>query len=118
MLRDDIELLSGKIIIGDSLTPTLYLLLKDTRDMPRLCKDLNIDYGGVERDCALRNAGEPSTDTDRGFDLMAFLNQYGRPVYLPSAPISLSERDDEGLQETNRKEYRHKRSHSKRYNNA
>lgn len=44
MLRDDIELLSGRIVDGP-LTPALFLLLKDTKDMPKLCQDLNIERG-------------------------------------------------------------------------
>ena len=41
MLRDDVELLSGRIVAGP-LTPALFLLLKDTEDLDKLCKDLHI----------------------------------------------------------------------------
>ena len=57
MLRDDVELLSGRIVAGP-LTPALFLLLKDTEDLDKLCKDLHIERS-EEVDNPHRSTSEP-----------------------------------------------------------
>lgn len=80
MLRDDIELLLGQIVTGP-LTPAIYLLLKDTGDMQKLCADLHID-GGNEFDYTHGAAPQPSTLASGGFSLSDWLTNNAQPVTL------------------------------------
>jgi len=80
VLRDDIELLSGRIIAGP-LTPALFFLLKDTQDMPQLCRDLNIG-----RKCADDSAhgipAQQGKDACGGVSLDEWLTNNAQPVSL------------------------------------
>lgn len=80
MLRDDIELLSGRIVAGP-LTPALFLLLKDTEDLDKLCKDLHIERGekvDSSHGCATQS-GPAATG---GFSLSDWLTNNAQPVSL------------------------------------
>lgn len=80
MFRDEIELLSGRLING-SLTPTIFMLMKNTQDPDKLFKDL-----GVER----RNQIDQEHRTDRvsgpdyagGFSIEEWIARTGQPVSL------------------------------------
>lgn len=80
MLRDDIELLSGRIVAGP-LTPALFLLLKDTQDMCRLCADLHIDRG-EEIDNPHGAPTEPGPLASGGLSLSDWLANNAQPVSL------------------------------------
>lgn len=80
MLRDDIELLSGRIIEG-SLTPALFLLLKESQDIEKLCNDLRIERGTVcdNKQCGAAESGENAIG---GFNLEEWLANNAKPVSL------------------------------------
>lgn len=80
MLRDDIELLSGRIVDGP-LTPALFLLLKDTKDMRKLCQDLNIERG-EEIDNPHGAATQPGPLAVGGLSLSDWLANNAQPVSL------------------------------------
>lgn len=80
MLRDDIELLSGKIVDGP-LTPVLFLLLKDTKDMCKLCEDLNIERG-EEVDHPHGAAAQSGPLASGGLSLSEWLANNTQPVSL------------------------------------
>lgn len=80
MLRDDIELLSGRIVTGP-LTPALFLLLKDTPDMEQLCKDLHIERG-EKFDSTHRAPAEPGPLASGGLSLSDWLANNAQPVSL------------------------------------
>lgn len=80
MLKDDIELLSGRIITG-SPTPALFLLLKDSPDMDKLCNDLKIERRSVH-DNTLRNTSEPCAHALGGLSLEDWLANTAKPISL------------------------------------
>lgn len=80
MLRDDVELLSGRIVDGP-LTPALFLLLKNTEDMEQLCKDLHIERG-EERDNPHRASAESGPLASGGLSLSDWLANNAQPVSL------------------------------------
>ena len=80
MLRDDIELLSGRIVDGP-LTPAIFLLLKDTADMQKLCTDLHIERG-EELDNSHRAAAQSGPLASGGLSLSDWLANNAQPVSL------------------------------------
>lgn len=80
MLRDDIELLSGRIVDGP-LTPALFLLLKNTEDMKQLCKDLHIERG-EEIDNPHRAPTKPGPLASGGLSLSDWLSNNAQPISL------------------------------------
>lgn len=80
MLRDDIELLSGQLIEGP-LTPALFLLLKNTNDMSKLCRDLHIERG-ESLDHTHGAATEPGPHASGGLSLTDWLTNNAQPVSL------------------------------------
>lgn len=80
MLRDDVELLSGKIIDGP-LTPALFLLLKDTKDMRKLCMDLHIERGD-DIDNPHRAPAKSGPLASGGLSLADWLANNAQPVSL------------------------------------
>lgn len=80
MLKDDIELLSGRIIEGP-LTPVLFMLLKDTKDMSSLCADLNIKRG-EEFDNPHRAIAESGPLASGGLSLTEWLANNAQPISL------------------------------------
>ena len=80
MLRDDIELLSGRIIEGP-LTPILYLLLKDTHDMQKLCDDLKIARSG-RVDITDGQVTQSGPLASGGLSLTDWLSHNAKPVSL------------------------------------
>ena len=80
MLRDDVELLSGRIVAGP-LTPALFLLLKDTEDLDKFCKDLHIERS-EEVDNPHRSTSEPGPVATGGFSLSDWLANNAQPVSL------------------------------------
>jgi hypothetical protein len=79
MLKDDVELMLGRIMEGP-LTPALFLLLKSTPDMGRLCKDLGIDWS-VSDDSTCRSVGA-SANHGRRIDLQEWLSNNAQPISL------------------------------------
>ena len=80
MLRDEIELLSGRIVAGP-LTPALFLLLKDTTDMKKLCEDLHIERS-EELDNPHGTVAEPGPNASGGLSLADWLANNAQPVSL------------------------------------
>lgn len=80
MLKDDIELLCGRIIDGP-LTPALYLLLKDTKDMRKLCADLHIERS-EEIDSTQGNDPQHGPLASGGLSLKDWLAHNAEPVTL------------------------------------
>ena len=80
MLRDDVEVLSGRIVAGP-LTPALFLLLKATADMEKLCKDLHFERS-EEIACPHRSTSEPGPVATGGLSLSDWLANNAQPVSL------------------------------------
>lgn len=78
MLRDDIELLSGKVISG-SLTPVMYLLLKDSDAFDVLCRDLGVEVTDDNINNKPTNTGPVAVG---GLSLTEWLANTGQPVTL------------------------------------
>lgn len=80
MLRDDVELLSGKVLEG-GLTPALYLLLRTTNDMSRLCRDLGIEEEKAD-DNTPGTITQSGSNAAGGLSLAEWLSHFGEPVSL------------------------------------
>lgn len=77
MLKDDIELLSGRVIAGNP-TPALFLLLKESPDMDRLCNDLKIERRYLH-DNTQRTTSEPCKNALGGLSLEDWLANNAKP---------------------------------------
>lgn len=80
MLKDELELITGTLI-GNSVTPTIYKLLRDSPEFEKICKDI-----GVRRD--VKDVSTPSSSEVGGvtfgdrFDVLRWLTEQGQLVTL------------------------------------
>ena len=78
MLRDELELITGRLIAGPT-TPVVFQLLKDSPAFKQVCADVRT----IHRRGLSVSASSTKTDTGqnfgRGFDVLRWLADNGKP---------------------------------------
>lgn len=78
MIQRDIELILGRMVAGE-LTPSIFLLFKDTPYMDMLCADL-----GIKEEFHADTCGDAATtaNDDSRVNLKDWLANNGQPITL------------------------------------
>lgn len=80
MLRDELEIILGRMLGGEDLTPAIFLLMKGSASHTQLIADA-LQRGGVSDGC-VNLSGPTGTEVDGGFDIKQWLANRAKPVTI------------------------------------
>ncbi len=81
MIKDELELITGRLIDGPT-TPVVFQLLKDSPVFEQVCSDVKSLHGREQSDSTPRTKEVAVQNFGRGFDVLQWLADYGKPLAL------------------------------------
>lgn len=82
MLKDELELITGRLIAGP-ITPVVFQLLKDSSAFEQVCSDVNIMHRREQSDSTPRAEEATVQNFGRGFDVLQWLSYNGKSFSVP-----------------------------------